>query len=167
MYFLDKKFAKDKLNYIMQCVLAIISILVVLMIIEPKKNAAIVAAIGASSFIVFTMPKSAQSCPRFLIGGYAVGILSGGLCFFLAHLPFVGANIYLSHFSYEIFGALAVGLAIFLMVITNTEHPPAASLALGLVVNGWQNRTVIIVFLGILVLSLIKRILGPALKDLL
>ncbi len=166
MYLLDKKFAKDKLNYIIQCLLAIISILVVLMIIEPKKNSAIVAAIGASSFIVFTMPKLPQSSPRFLIGGYIVGILSGGLCFFLSNLAFVHNNIYLDHFSCEIFGALAVGLAIFLMVITNTEHPPAASLALGLVINGWQNRTVLIVFCGVLILSLIKRILGPALKDL-
>jgi len=66
-----------------------------------------------------------------------------------------------------VFGAMSVGLAIFVMVITNTEHPPAASLALGLVLNEFNYRTVIVVLIGIISLSLIKAVLRPVLKNLL
>lgn len=47
------------------------------------------------------------------------------------------------HFRYEDFkryglpGALAISLAVFTMVVTRSEHPPAAALALGLVLNDW------------------------------
>jgi len=32
-----------------------------------------------------------------------------------------------------LFGAIAIGFAIFIMAVTNTEHAPAAGIALGLV----------------------------------
>ena len=65
-------------------------------------------------------------------------------------------------------GALAVGLAIFVMVITDTEHPPAAGLALGLVLNeACDARVLAVVLIGILALSLAKEVLKPLLIDLL
>ena len=66
-----------------------------------------------------------------------------------------------------LFGGLAVGLAIFVMVITNTEHPPAASIALGLVLNGFEPRVILFILLGIVSLSVIKLALKPILKNLL
>jgi CBS-domain-containing membrane protein len=41
----------------------------------------IVAALGASTFIVFAMPSSATAEPRRLIGEHAVGLFSGALCY--------------------------------------------------------------------------------------
>ena len=66
-----------------------------------------------------------------------------------------------------VFGAMSVGLAIFLMVITDTEHPPAAGLALGLILNEWSFLTIVVVLVGIISLSVIKFILKPVLKNLL
>ena len=66
-----------------------------------------------------------------------------------------------------VFGAMSVGLAIFVMVITDTEHPPAAGLALGLILNEWSLLTIVVVFVGIISLSVIKFILKPVLKNLL
>jgi hypothetical protein len=53
------------------------------------------------------------------------------------------------------------------MVITDTEHPPAAGLALGLVLDEYNHRTVAVVLIGVMALFIIKTVLGPVLKDLL
>jgi CBS-domain-containing membrane protein len=65
-----------------------------------------------------------------------------------------------------IFGALAISLAMFTMVVTRTEHPPAAALALGLVLNEWDPVTLVVVLVGVIGLSVIKRIVLPMLMDL-
>ena len=54
----------------------------------------------------------------------------------------------------------------FTMVVTRTEHPPAAALALGLVLNEWSLLTLIVVLSGIIGLSIIKQLIMPALLDL-
>jgi CBS-domain-containing membrane protein len=63
-----------------------------------------------------------------------------------------------------VFAALATGLAMFLMVVTKTEHPPAA--ALGLVLNEWTPLTLVVVILGVTALSICKRLVLPLLMDL-
>ena len=159
MAILDKGFREHKLRYVLQCGLATVSVLVVLLILYGMSNAAVIAALGASSFIAFTMPQAQVSRPRFLIGGYVVGAAAGTLCHYLnAGIPWQ---------TDVIFGALAVGLAIFGMVITDTEHPPAAGLALGLVLGECNYLVLLVVLLGIASLCLIKLLLGPALKNLL
>jgi len=163
----DEKFRSNKVRYVLQCILATLSIFIVLLILDAVSNAAIIAALGASSFIVFTMPEAKASRPRFLIGGYLVGIAAGCLCHYLSLVPLLRQLPIIQEFSYVVFGAMSVGLAIFVMVITNTEHPPAASLALGLVLNEFNYRTVIVVLIGIISLSVIKAVLRPVLKNLL
>ena len=55
----------------------------------------------------------------------------------------------------------------FVMVVTKTEHPPAAALALGLVLNEWDFMTLLVILAGIVSLSLLKRLVLPILMDLL
>ncbi len=71
------------------------------------------------------------------------------------------------HEAQIIFGAVATGLAMLLMVITDTEHPPAASLALGFVLSEWDALTVLAVISGIVALASIKEVLKFRLIDLL
>jgi CBS-domain-containing membrane protein len=54
----------------------------------------------------------------------------------------------------------------FVMVITKTEHPPAAALALGLVLNEWDFLTLVVVIVGVIVLTICKRLVLPILMDL-
>ena len=49
---------------------------------------------------------------------------------------------------------------------TETEHPPAAALALGYVLNEWDGGTVLVVLAGATALSLIKEALRNRLMDL-
>ena len=63
--------------------------------------------------------------------------------------------------------ALAVGLSILIMVATNTEHPPAAGVALGIVIDPWQWSAIAFVLVGALGLSVIRVILKPKMINLL
>ena len=62
---------------------------------------------------------------------------------------------------------LSVGLSMLFMAVTNTEHPPAAGTALGLVIIGWTPSAVPFVVLGSVTLPIIHMLLLPHLKNLL
>ena len=53
------------------------------------------------------------------------------------------------------------------MVVTNTEHPPAAGTALGLVIHDWSWPAEAFIMISALVLSFIRMALRPRLVDLL
>ena len=162
----DEKFAGNKLRYVTQCLLATASVLIVLLILDASRNTAVIAALGATAFFAFTMPRAPVARTRFIIGGYAIGILSGLLCHYAARL-LRAADVALSaYLSSAVFGALSVGLAIFVMVVTDVEHPPAASVSLGLVLNTCEPKTILVISLGVLALALIAKLLRPLLIDL-
>ncbi|MDQ2087064.1 HPP family protein [Herbivorax sp. ANBcel31] len=168
MGFFDEKFVKNKKSYILQCTLATISMFIILMFLDIISDGIVIASLGASSFIAFTMPKSELSKPRFLIGGYFVGIISGCTCNYILklaemHILFPSNKLVII----SIIGALGVGLAIFLMVITNTEHPPAAALSLGLTLMEFTMITITVALIGIIALCFLKTILKSQLINLL
>jgi len=163
----DEKFRRNKVRYVFQCILATMAVFFVLLVLDAMTDAAVIASLGATSFIVFTMPGAHLSRPRFLIGGYLVGIAAGGLCYSLSLVPSLAQLPIVREIPYVVFGALAVGLAILVMVVTDTEHPPAAGLALGLVLDEYNHRTVAVVLIGVVALFIIKTVLRPVLKDLL
>jgi CBS-domain-containing membrane protein len=165
MKLFDEKFRTNKVRYIAQCILVTISVLIVLLLLDAIADVVIIAALGASFFIAFTMPDKQLSNPRFLIGGYLVGIVVGSLCHYLSLVPLLTQIPVIQKASYTVFCALSVGLAIFVMVVTDTEHPPAASFALGLVLN-FNHMAIIVALIGIISLSIIRAVLRPTLVDL-
>ncbi|MEX1307679.1 MAG: HPP family protein, partial [Eubacteriales bacterium] len=88
--------------------------------------------------------------------GYAIGITLGVAFHLLA--VFLDAR-FGWHFTYSVMGALAVGLALLLMTMTNAEHPPAAGLALGLVLQGFHLSSIAIIYGSVLILLFIKHLL--------
>ena len=52
------------------------------------------------------------------------------------------------------------------MVITNTEHPPVAATALGIVTGGWSVEVVIFILLSAVSLAIIRRLLRGYSRDL-
>lgn len=163
---IDKKFRKNTLKYIFQCFLATITILAVLIFLDVLNETAIITALGASAFIVFTMPTQYSSDPRRLIGGYIVGLLVGFLFYLISQLQIKDIFDFSETTSLVIFGAIAVGFSIFIMALTNTEHAPAAGIALGLVINRWDYLTIIFIVNAILWLAGIRFILRGYLMDL-
>ena len=152
-------------RYALQCGLAGVVVLVLLLILDAVTQTVLIAALGASAFIAFAVPRSPHSGPRHMIGGYAIGIVAGCLMAIIdsaLNIQSAGA----AHAVMVVFGAMAISLAMFVMVVTRCEHPPAAALALGLVLNEWDLLTLAVVMAGIVALSLIKRLVLPMLLDL-
>lgn len=163
---LDRHVRRSSLKrYALQCGLAGFVVLVLLLVLDAVTQTVLIAALGASAFIAFAVPRSLHSGPRHMIGGYAIGIVAGCLMSILdSGMSVQGAGA--AHAVMVIFGAMAISLAMFTMVVTRTEHPPAAALALGLVLNEWDLLTLAVVMAGIVGLSLIKRLVLPVLLDL-
>ncbi len=165
MRFFDEKFRENKRYYIFQSLLAGVAVVAALAFFDVVKQPVIIASFGASAFLAFTIPHRETSSPRHLIGGYIVGIIVGSLLHFVTTIE--TGDYFVQKYCYIASGAIAVALAMFIMAVTDTEHPPAASIALGFVINKWEPSVVVFVLLGISIISAIKTLLKPALKDIL
>lgn len=166
MGILDQRFRRYAGRYLLQCILAALTILMVLAFIDVLTHAAIVAALGASTLIVFTTPCSNCSTPRRVVGGYVVGLTVGWLFHSFAQLSqgmFVAGSDQVAR---AISGALAVGMAILVMVATGTVHAPAAGVALGLVLNSWDYLTITYILAAVAWLAIARWVLKPVLIDL-
>ena len=162
---IDRHFRRDNFKrFALQCGLAGLVVLILLLVLDTVTQTVLIAALGASTFIAFAVPRHMQSGPRHMVGGYIVGILAGSLVSSLEISMGVSAGG--GNGVIIVFGAIAISLAMFTMVVTRTEHPPAAALALGLVLNEWDLLTLFVVLSGVIGLSVIKQLILPALLDL-
>lgn len=152
MVLFDRKIGRKWKNYLWQSGIAILAIFLILFIFTKITNLIILAAVGASTFTVFAIPKDYTARARNVMGGHLIGCCMGVLCFHLFSPLLIG-------------GSLAVGATMLLMIITNTEHPPAAGTALGLVVSGSVGGVIFITG-SAFGLSLIKRLMDPWLENL-
>jgi len=143
-------------NYFYQSFLATAVVLIVLLLLSAE-HAVVIASIGATAFIVFTMPRNVTAKPRRVIGGHLIGLFSGSLCSLIPHLSILAAVIVYS---------LAVGISIFLMVALDMEHPPASGTALGIAITGFSPSVMIAVLTSSIVLSLAHHFCKRFLKDL-
>jgi CBS-domain-containing membrane protein len=153
---IDREFRQHWKNYVMQSILATLSVFIVLYFLS-LQHAVIIASIGATAFIVFAMPDSITAQPRNVIGGQLVGLFFG----FLFSL-FPPAALIFSIIVYS----LAVGASIFTMVVIDMEHPPAAGTALGVAITGISLEVFVAVGVSIILLSLIHKIFKPYIRDL-
>ncbi len=153
---IDKEFKQHWKNYVMQSLLAAISVFIVLYFLS-LQHAVVIASIGATAFIIFAMPDSITARSRNVIGGQLVGLVSGFLFSLLGQSALIYSLIIYS---------LAVGTAIFIMVVIDTEHPPAAGTALGIAMTGISLEVFIAVTVSIILLSLIHKFFKPYLRDL-
>jgi CBS-domain-containing membrane protein len=133
----DREFGHHPARYVIQSAIAGIVTMVFLRFLDLLTYTGLVAALGATTFLIFTMPHKVSARPRYVIGGYVMGAIAG----ILTSYGF-GSEGLLPLSSLFAVGAISVALATLLMVTTNTEHPPAAGMALGLVLQPWDYITV-------------------------
>ena len=152
------------MRYVFQCFLGGLSVAAALVFFDVVSQPVIIASFGASAFIAFAAPSREYANARHMIGGYVIGVAIGCLVHMLIFVP---AESYIILKGIHIFAAaLAVMISMFIMTITNMEHPPAASIALGFVVNDWTYKTVIFVLIGITIITLIKYAFRNHMTDL-
>ncbi len=156
MIFNFKEFYDNWQHYLLQSILAFLTIFCVLVYMQ-LQEIVIVASIGASTFIVFAMPRSIPAKPRNLIGGQISCILIGML--FHQFLPEV------SLFS-ALWVAAAVGVAIFAMVVLDFEHPPATGTALSIAIDGIDLKIALAFAGSIIFLSLAHKLFSKHMHDL-
>ena len=147
------KFKKLWLYYIIQSLLASISLLVIVLVLG-RDRMVVISAMGATAFIVFAMPTAASAQTRNVIGGHLVGLV-------------VGAIFYYTAIPYYVEYPLVVGISIFLMVALDVEHPPAAGTALAVVINEVSVNVFVAIMISAVVLSQCRYYLRNKLKDLL
>ncbi len=123
-------------RYVLQSLLAGLSVMAVILALDVIGDPAVVASLGASAFILFVMPSRQVARPQNVLGGYAIGILSGMLALLVADsLPF-SADAWEGGWVSAVFGGIGVSAAVLGMAVLNLEHPPAAGMALSLVLGG-------------------------------
>ena len=150
------RFRKLWKAYVAQSAIAALTTFLILLALS-MENAVVIAALGASAFIVFGRPFDLTARARNVIGGHTIGFAVGSLC---ALLPQVSTLATIGWFS------LSVGVSIFLMVVLYLQHPPAAATALGIAMRGSSEQVVIAIITITLVLALAHRILKPRLRNL-
>ena len=148
-------------NYVFQSLLATVSIFCVLIFLEQDEEV-IIASLGATAFVVFALPDKITAQPRNVIGGHIVGMACGVLGFHVLN-AFPDPDFFVAE---SVIHAIAVGLSIFIMVLTNTEHPPAAGTALGVAIEGLSRRLALSILLFSFVFTLIRLLLRKHLRDL-
>ncbi len=162
----DRNFSSRVPNYLFQCGLATGSLFAILLVEDAVLRVAIVVAVASTAFTVFVVPNSVAASPRRVIGGHVVAVITGSIFSGLLLIPALGSASEDSRFILDIMAALAVGMGILVMVVTNTEHPPAAGTALGLVIYEWAWSAVVFILLSALILSVIRIALRPKLVNL-
>lgn len=147
-------------NYLWQSLLATAVIFLIILLFNADNNI-LIASLGATTFIVFAMPKSITANPRNVIGGYLLGIMCGVLFLPMQHCDFIHPLV-----CHSLIYALAVGLSIFVMVITDTEHPPASGISLSIAMTGFELSTIVTVIASVAALSLFHTLLKNKLHNL-
>ena len=161
IHILDEKLSEGwGKYYILQAILAFGVFFICLLFLYHIFTAILTAAIAASAFIVFAIPNNSTAAPRAVIFGHAICGAVGGIASVLEIFPYDPA------LTYAFKGALAFFIGFFLMVITDTEHPPAASTALGFAVDGFKIETYSFVILAAIILALAKVLLSKYIRDL-
>ena len=155
MYILDHKIRKRWFNYLWQSVIAGSIMILILVVFSTFVDLIIVAAMGATTFTVFAMPRNITAKPRNVIGGHLFAIIIGSLC-----------TLLVPHIHVYFISGIAIAIVMFLMVITNTEHPPAAGTALGIVISAFSIQYIVFVLGGAIILSIFKYVLNPWMIDL-
>ncbi len=154
-------------NYLFQSGMATVSLIVILLVEDVVLRAAIVVAVASSAFTIFIVPNSIASSPRRVIGGHAVAVVAGAIFSSVLFIPIVESAAETSRLPVDLMAALSVGAGMLAMAVTNTEHPPAAGTALGLVIVGWSWSAVLFIMSSAVILSLIRLILRGRLVNLL
>ena len=119
------------------------------------------SSLASSTYIVFCTPKAVSAKPQKIMGGYLIAMFCGEGIRLLANLS-EHSSIHI----FEIAAAVSLGLAFLLMVLLKAEHPPAAGLAVVMVLDIRNLMALGIILFAVIILLLIRIIFRHQLCDL-
>ncbi len=165
-YFIDPKFRRHYLRYLYQSLLVTVALACVLLFVDSLASAAFAAGLGSSVVSIFVIPSGATSRLRSLIGGHIIALILGSLVSLILFAEPIESIIESRSQFHAVAMALTVGFLILVMAITDTEHPPAAGIAIGMSSRIWSFEVFLAILGAVLVLALFKLVLRPQLRDL-
>lgn len=162
-------------HLILQCLAAMIFMLAVLFSLNKALADDLIWAAGASTlassaYMVFGSPHAAVAKPYRMAMGYVIAIVCGYLLQQLAH-QFCHTHDLCLHTQYkphvfEVAATLSVGLSFLFMFLLRASHPPAAGLAIVMVLDINNPAAIGVICSGALMLILIRWLLGKRLHAL-
>ena len=170
-YLLDPKFRRHYRRYIFQAVLATGAMAAILLFVDSLSTAAIAAGLGSSVVGIFINPSGVTSRLRAVVGGHTMALLIGSafsLFLFTGSANGGLGSFIATHSVYlDLTMTLSVGLLILVMAVTDTEHPPAAGIAIGMTGREWTPEVFGAILGALALLAVIKLVLRQHLRDLL
>lgn len=170
MRFRNLSSPKVAIQWILQCFLVFVLMLVFLFSLGDLEHNVLAAAIGttsigSSAFLAFVAHDSPMAHNSRLLGGYVIAVVVGGIMHYIAYhfagiLPLSFVN------SLWFFAALATGIAMMIMTLVELPHAPAAGLSLGMTMRFWDYKTLLVVSITVLLIAGIKTLLKPWLINL-
>ena len=158
--FIGEDYKDELVHYIVQPLLVLLALFSIFEFLGLMGKEAIVAGLGSSAFVAFCMPKNYTAKARNLIGSHLLSALIGiGFSSLLAQHSLNGVL-------YFFLVASAVSVSTFAMILTRTEHPPAAGTALGFALGEGSWISFAFIVIATVVLAFMKRTLSDRLIDL-
>lgn len=167
----DIKIERNLKRYVLQVSIATLALFSALVAEEAiaggaAARAVVVAAIASTAFVLFISPFSESSNPRHVIGGHLIAVLVASPMAVVADTSAGAEWVTAIPAIFAFYAAVGVGLTMFLMAATNTEHPPAAGTALAIVAHGFGWGLLVFIGTAVLILVLIQRLTRSRLIDL-
>ncbi len=161
-------------NYFWQTIVAMIYIWIVMIgfdVVHASMHMWVVgvSVIATSTFIVFAMPNTTPAHPLRILAGYLIALVIGiAMQFLFAYMTSqpsgeIGKSY---HHLFEVGGFLSFAITMLIMVAVRAEHPPAAALALLLVLEYRNFSAISIIIIAVILLALLRFVFGRTLKDL-
>lgn len=166
-YLLDPKLRRRYRRYFFQAALATVAISAILLFVDSLSTAAIAAGMGSSVVGIFIEPSATTSRVRAVVGGHTMALLLGSVFSFILFAG--GIETFVADHSYfhAMMMALSVGILILVMAVTDTEHPPAAGIVIGMSSREWAPEVFGAILAAAFLLGATKLLLKRHLRDLL
>ncbi|MDR2108726.1 MAG: HPP family protein [Coriobacteriales bacterium] len=155
----DPEFKGKRKHFLLQSLAGTAAVVLLMQLQTLVASDVVLASIGATIFIAVATPQAPTSKPRFFVGGYLAGVLSGG----------VGALLrdFVPELPTALVAGIAVGLCVLAMVVFSVEHPPAAALALGLALTPHTLLAISLALACVTIIAVLLHIFRPLMRNLL
>lgn len=167
----NAKLRRNLRRYVFQVFIATLALFAVLLAEQiiagaAEARAVVVAAIASTAFVLFISPFSPSATTQHAFGGHLVAIVVATPMAILADTSIGTEWVVKIPAIFAFYAALCVGISMFFMAVTNTEHPPAAGTALAIIAHGFDWRLIVFIGSAVLILLLIQRALRSHLINL-
>ncbi|MCH8893817.1 MAG: HPP family protein [Chloroflexi bacterium] len=166
-YLLDPKFRRHYRRYIYQALLATGAMACILLFVDSLSTAAIAAGLGSSVVGIFINPSGTTARLRAMVGGHTMALLLGSGFSLILFTGSIETFIATHGQFLDLAMAFSVGLLILVMAVTDTEHPPAAGIVIGMSSREWTPEVFGAILGALMLLAVIKLVLRQQLRDLL